>query len=275
MSRVLVLHPGAMGASLVAAFALHHDVVAVSAGRSEATLSRARDAGATLVADLAEGLDGTDLVVSVCPPASAVDVARTVAAHDYRGVYLDANAVAPATVRAVADTVAEAHVVDGGIIGPPAWRAGTTRLALSGEGAQDIAAMVDGTPLQPVVAGTEVGAASALKLAYAAWTKGSAALLMSVAAFAEREGVMDELRDEWGRSQPGLAERLDGSSASTAPKAWRFVGEMEEIASAFGEQGLPRGFHEGAAQLYEMLAGFRDQAPTGVEVAAALADVRT
>ena len=122
---------------------------------------------------------------------------------------------------------------------------------------------------------SRVGAASALKLAYAAWTKGSSALLMAVAAFAEREGVMSELRDEWERSQPGLANRLAGSAVGTAPKAWRFVGEMEEIAAAFERHDLPTGFHRGAADLYEMLAVFRDEAPSFDEVAELLSGRRS
>ena len=103
----------------------------------------------------------------------------------------------------------------------------------------------------------------------------TSALLMAVAAFAEREGVMSELRDEWERSQPGLANRLAGSAVGTAPKAWRFVGEMEEIAAAFERHDLPTGFHRGAADLYEMLAVFRDEAPSFGEVAELLSGRRS
>ena len=269
-----------MGASVVSALAARCDVVAVRAGRREATLTRATDAGASLVVDLAEGLDGTDLVVSVCPPAAAVSVAEEVAAHGYRGRYLDANAVSPATVASVAAALGAdgddgPSVTDGGIIGPPGWRPGTTRLVLSGGDAGEVAELFAGSPFETVVVGDEIGAASALKLAYAAWTKGSSALLMAVAAFAEREGVMSELRDEWERSQPGLANRLAGSAVGTAPKAWRFVGEMEEIAAAFERHDLPTGFHRGAADLYEMLAVFRDEAPSFGEVAELLSGRRS
>ena len=93
----------------------------------------------------------------------------------------------------------------------------------------------------------DVGAASALKMAYAAWTKGSSALLIAVRALAIREGVDGALHAEWERSQPGLGARSESAVAGNARKAWRFVGEMEEIAATFAAAGLPAGFHEACA----------------------------
>jgi 3-hydroxyisobutyrate dehydrogenase-like beta-hydroxyacid dehydrogenase len=213
------------------------------------------------------------VVVSVCPPAHALDVARSVAALGFAGLYLDANAIAPSTMREVADVTesAGARAVDGGIIGPPARRPGTTRLMLSGARADDVAALFAGTLLEPVVVGTERGAASAVKVAYAAWSKGAGALLLAVAAYAEAEGVTDALRAEWARSRPSALDQLDREAVGTAPKGWRFAGEMVDSARAFADVGLPDGFGHAAADLYGRLAALRDR--TDLTLDAVLAEL--
>jgi hypothetical protein len=143
-----------------------------------------------------------------------------------------------------------ARYVDGGIVGPPPHRAGTTRLYLSGAGAADVAALLDGTPLEAIDLGPDPTAASAIKMAYAAWTKGSAALLLATRELAERLGIGDALAAENARSQPGLDARWESARASALAKGWRWIGEMEEIARAFADAGLPPGFHQAAADVY-------------------------
>ena len=113
--------------------------------------------------------------------------------------------------------------------------------------------------MQAIVIGEEPGAASALKMCYAAWTKGSSAMLLAIRALAEAEGVSEALLNEWKISQPELEARSEFAAAGSAPKAWRFVGEMEEIASSFRQAGLPDQFHLGAAELYRRLEIFKDQ----------------
>lgn len=254
--NVVVLHPGAMGASVAAALAVGHRVHWVSEGRSADTRMRA---GSLIELPTLSGLGQLDVVMSVCPPAAALAQARAVMAQGFRGIYVDANAVSPGTARAIAATVEPAaRYLDGGIIGPPADRAGTTRLYLSGNAATEAAAWFAGSNLEAIAIGIEIGAASALKMAYAAWTKGSSALLLAVAALAEAEGVSHVLASEWARSQPGTDQRLQATARGVAPKAWRFVGEMEEIAATFAAVGLPGAFHQGAAQVYRRLAGFKD-----------------
>jgi hypothetical protein len=98
-------------------------------------------------------------------------------------------------------------------------------------------------------------------MAYAGWTKGSAALLITMAGYAEAAGVRDELLTEWAESLPGLTERADRTSRNVGPKAWRFIGEMSEIAASLDAEGFPDGFHLAAADLYERLAGFKDADP--------------
>jgi 3-hydroxyisobutyrate dehydrogenase-like beta-hydroxyacid dehydrogenase len=278
MARTVgLLHPGEMGA--VVGECLRAGGVRVvwgSTGRSAATRRRATTAGLEDLDTLAAVVAASDVVLSVCPPGSAVDVARLVAAERFQGLYVDANAVAPDTARRVGEivTAAGADLVDGGIIGPPPRQAGSTRLYLSGPRAGEVAGLFKGTALEAIVLPGDIGAASALKMAYAAWTKGSSALLIAVRALAIHAGVDGALRAEWQRSQPGLDVRSESAVAGNARKAWRFVGEMEEIARTFAAAGLPAGFHEACAAIYDGLGRYKDVStlPTVAEAAAALGE---
>jgi hypothetical protein len=102
-------------------------------------------------------------------------------------------------------------------------------------------------------------------MAYAAYTKGSSALLLAVNALAESAGIREALVKEWDISQPGLSKRSELTAAGTSRKAWRFVGEMEEIAATFAAAGLPDEFHRGAAALYERMAALKDMPPAELE----------
>jgi 3-hydroxyisobutyrate dehydrogenase-like beta-hydroxyacid dehydrogenase len=273
VTTIGVLHPGEMG-SVVAGAARGRGARALwtSEGRSGASRERAARHGLEDAGTLAALVRGSGVVASICPPEAALDLARQVAGLGFRGLYLDANAVSPATARAMADVVERAggRFVDGGIVGPPPASPGTTRLYLSGDGADQVAALFSGTPLEAIVLDGGPGAASALKMAYAAWTKGSAALLLAVRALAVAEEVEDALVREWERSLPGLPARAETALRGNAPKAWRFVGEMEEIAATFEAAGLPAGFHQAAAEIYRALSPYRAGAPPFPEAAAAL-----
>ncbi len=268
MTNVLVLHPGAMGGVVATDLTrAGHQPHWVSANRSPATVERADQAGAVGHDDLASAIAACAVVLSICPPDNALEVAGEVAeaarATGASPLFVDANAIAPVSARAVADTVAASGcpVVDGGIVGPPPLTEGTTRLYLSGERADDIAEIFRGAHTEAVILNGEVGAASALKMTYAAWTKGSSALLLTIAAAARAHGVEDALGAEWDRSQPELGTRLRRSAAGSAPKAWRWKGEMEEIAATMIEKGLPAGFHLASAETWRRLAEFKDQSP--------------
>ena len=278
-TTVGLLHPGEMGSVVGACLrAGGIRVVWPSAGRSEASRRRARAADLEDLGTLAAVVTASDVILSVCPPGSVAAVARLVAAERFRGLYVDANAVAPGTARRVGQIVgaAGADLVDGGIIGPPPRDAGTTRLYLAGSRAGEIASLFKGGALEAVVMPGDVGTASALKMAYAAWTKGSSALLIAVRALAIHEGVDEALRGEWERSQPGLGARSESAVAGNAKKAWRFVGEMEEIAATFAAAGLPAGFHEACAAIYGRLDRYKDAptAPSITEVADTLSTPR-
>ncbi|MGH7354711.1 MAG: DUF1932 domain-containing protein [Candidatus Rokuibacteriota bacterium] len=275
MTTIGLLHPGEMGAMVGAsARADGARVLWASEGRGPATPRRADAAGLEDAGTLAELVRRSLVILSVCPPDAAVDVARTVAAARFRGLYVDGNAVSPQTAREIGSIVAKAGAtfVDGGIIGGPPQKRGTTRLYLSGAAAARVAALFPKGPLEAIVVAGGPGAASALKMAYAAWSKGSAALLMAVRALAIAEGVADALLNEWKLSQPDLPARSEAAVKRNASKAWRFVGEMEEIAATFSAAGLPDGFHQAAAEIYRRLAPWKDAEPPSVaEASKALA----
>ena len=273
-----LLHPGEMGAAVGQCLATAgHRVLWVPSGRSPASAARAEAAGLTGVdGGLAELVRSAEVIMSVCPPHAALDTARQVAAAGFGGLYLDANAISPATAREVAAIVAGAEGggadgVDGGIIGTPPVRPGFIRLYLSGPRADQVRELFDDTPVDVRVvdhgglggaaqdgaaqdgsgAGIGVvGSASAVKMAYASWTKGSAALLLAARALARAQGVEDVLLAEWGLSQPGLEERSARAARSATSKGWRWVAEMEEIAATMGAAGLPEGFGLAAAEIY-------------------------
>jgi hypothetical protein len=217
-----------------------HDVIWASVGRSEATRERA--VGLRDVVTLDAVAETAEVVFSICPPHAAADVAGAVRGFD--GVYVDANAISPARARQVA--VLQPRFVDGGIVGPPPRSPGDTRLYLSGLGAADVIALFEGT----IVDARPVADASALKMVYAAWGKGTAAMLLAIRDVARHYGVEDALESEWRESQPELFERLAAAERSAAKKGWRWIGEMEEIADAFAAAGAPEGFHRAAAEVY-------------------------
>jgi len=273
-TTIALLHPGEMGAAVGACLAERGlRVVWVSAGRSAATRGRAEAAGLEDLSSLERALAAAPVVLSVCPPHGALALAREVARAGFRGTYVDANAIAPETAREVARCVEAAGgaFVDGGIIGPPPGPGKSTRLYLSGARAAEVAAMFARTRLPAAVLDGAAGAASALKACYAAWTKGATALLAAIRTLARHEGVEEALLAEWRLSQPELPRRSEAILAS-ARKAWRWIGEMEEIAASFEAAGLPGGFHLAAAEVYRRLEDFKDvaAAPSLAEIAQAL-----
>jgi 3-hydroxyisobutyrate dehydrogenase-like beta-hydroxyacid dehydrogenase len=250
VKTVGLLHPGEMGAAVGAVLRQQGvPVVWASEGRSAETRQRAEAAGLEDVSSAAN-VGRSDVVLSICPPHAALEVAGSLGSLD--GFYVDANAVSPDTARKVAGVVRArgGEPVDGGIVGSPPIEAGTTRLYLSGPRARSVLELFAGSILDARVVSDEIGAASAVKMAYAAWTKGTAAMLLAIRELARAEGIEPALLEEWGLSLPGLLERSERAARSADAKGWRWVGEMEEIASTFEAAGLPGGFHRAAAEVY-------------------------
>ena len=277
-TTVGVLHPGEMG-SVVAARAKEagNRVVWTSQGRREETRQRAEGAGLEDAGSLRDLAAASDVILAVCPPEAALDQAREVAATGFDRIYVDGNAVSPATTREIGRVIegAGATFVDGGIIGPPPRKPGTTRLYVSGAGASQVKSLFGDSALNVIVLDAPVGAASAVKMAYASWTKGTSALILNVRALAAIEGVEEALLAEWQTSQPQLIKRAEDAAGGSAPKAWRFVGEMEEIAATYAAAGLPDGLHLAAAEVWRRLSSYKDAPrPSVADVVETLAKTR-
>jgi len=275
MKKIGILHPGEMGVSIAAsAVNSGNQVHWASEGRSNKTHTRAEKYNLIEVYSLSQLCRTSEIVFSVCPPHAAEDVAKAVIEHDFKGYYLDANAISPQRANRIRESMESngIHFIDGGIIGGPAWTPKETWLYLSGKDAQVIADCFSSGPLETKIIGDEIGKASALKMCFAAYSKGTTALLTAILASAESYGVRDELYQQWAVDDADFVKQVEGRARRATAKAWRFEGEMHEIASTFQEAGLPNGFHEAAAEIYHQIAGFKDssQLPSLDEILAAL-----
>jgi 3-hydroxyisobutyrate dehydrogenase-like beta-hydroxyacid dehydrogenase len=252
-----VLHPGAMGAAVAACLVGGgHQVGWLRTDRSDESTKRAHEAGLTPFDDLSELLADADVVFSICPPHAALEVARQLAG--FHGIVVEANAVSPNTSRLVGRIVTEggARYVDGGIIGPPPLRAGTTRLYLAGDDGE-VASLFVGSALDVVRLAGAPPAASALKMTYAAWTKTTAALLISIRRTAAAFGVEDDLVREWAISQPDLPAAWARARQQTDEKGWRWSYELAEVGRTFEEIGEPEGFGAAASQIFAAMVDER------------------
>lgn len=278
VQHIGVLHPGAMGISLAAtASNSGHKTYWVSHQRSPQTRLRAEKQGLVEVQRIAELCEHCSVIVSVCPPHAALEVAEQVCNCSFKGLYVDVNAISPQHVSQIEQLMSEVGIdfVDGGIIGPPAWSPQTTWLYLSGPSAGQASNCFSGGPLEVEVIGSEIGKASALKMCFAANSKGTTALLCAIMAAAERMGVREELENQWSRNGSDFARSAVNRVRIVTAKAWRFSGEMEEISSTFQAAGLPAGFHLAASDIYQRIARFKDAGdpPPIEEILAALVSV--
>jgi len=255
-----ILHPGEMGVSVAASARKSGCTVYWAAeARSQKTRERAESHGLVDTSTLAKLCETCSMIISVCPPHAAEEVGNRVLACSFKGLYVDANAISPQRVMRIGEAMTEggAAFVDGGIIGGPAWEAGTTCLYLSGREAHRAAACFSSGPLETKVIGERIGKASALKMCYAAYTKGTTALLGGILGAAEGLGVRQELESQWSRNGSDFAVQASQRVRSSTAKAWRFEGEMEEIGATFEQAGLPGGFHAAAAEIYRRIAHFK------------------
>jgi 3-hydroxyisobutyrate dehydrogenase-like beta-hydroxyacid dehydrogenase len=239
---VALLHPGAMGARIGAELVrAGHEVRWLDVGRSSATQRRAQEAQLIAAGDVAALLSGAGTVISVCPPQGALGVARLVAGAGFSGTYVDANPVAGATLTEIVATVEAAggKVVDGGIVGPPPRDGGRTHFYLAGDPSAvlTVAGLFSGTAVTPMVVGTELGAASAAKQAYALFNKGRMVLAALAADLAESHGVLDVLAAESGRSGADILGDLAAVRSGLAEVGWRWGPEFKEIAATLSRCG--------------------------------------
>lgn len=265
MRKIGILHPGEMGISIAAsAINSGHAVFWASNQRSEKTRARAEKYGLVDMKSLAELCKTCEIIICICPPHAATDVARQIIEHDFKGFYLEANAISPQRVAEIGRMLRLENIrfIDGGIIGGPAWEQKSTWLYLSGEDASQIADCFSKGPLETKIISKDIGKASALKMCYAAYSKGTTALLSAILGTAESLGVRQELSQQWDMDESGFSEQVNRRVARATAKAWRFEGEMQEIAETFHEAGMPEGFHEAAAEIYHRISSFKEAKET-------------
>ncbi|MEU1309647.1 NAD(P)-binding domain-containing protein [Streptomyces cinnamoneus] len=264
MTTLGILHPGSMGAAVAAqAKAAGAEVLWCPEGRSAATKDRAARAGLAAVGSIAEMAHNTDVILSLCPPANAVDVASLAAAHSFSGIFVDGNAISPASMKTI-DTImssAGAQLVDGSVIGSPPSAAKSPRLYLSGpEGpVEAVASLFEGTAVNALTLQGGIGKASALKLSYSTFQKTSRALAAVSYALARDYGVEEELMDVAKERTTSYLTETDYFPKAAA-RAWRWAPELYEAASALASHSLPMELAEAAALTFEHWGTTKDTA---------------
>lgn len=261
IETVAILSPGEMGSAVGRALGENgFTVITALAGRGEETRERAQACGFQDGGSLSDVVGAADIVFSILPPESAPAqaeiVARAMADSGNAPTYVDCNAVAPETSIGIGKTIAAAGApfIDAGIIGsPPGKSEKPPRFYVSGPRAAVMDAF-DGKGIDVRQCGPEIGRGSAVKMSYAGITKGTSALHNTLLLAAERLGVADEVHAEFQYSQPALYERMERMIPALPAVSQRYIGEMLEIAKTMASCGLSTGFHEGAAELYRLLA---------------------
>ncbi|MYV58784.1 DUF1932 domain-containing protein [Streptomyces sp. SID4931] len=271
MTTVTVLHPGAMGAAVAAELVLGgHEMLWVPKGRSEDTLRRATEAGATPCGSLADALSRSAVVLSVCPPQAAEVVAAAVATHGFAGVYVDVNAISPQRVRRIAEEIRPGSaVVDGAVFGQPPGEGRATRFYLAVE---LVASLFTDSALHVCQVGDTPGSASALKMAFASYQKAARTLAGVAHALADAHGVGDQLTAE---AEIMISTILSDPDylPSVAARAWRWAPEMEEVADTLRAADLPPDVAEAAARVLALWEQDKDQ--YDLPVAHVLAQLRS
>lgn len=246
-----ILHPGSLGAAVAACAKSHAaSVLWCSAGRSGTTAARAERHGLEPISELSGLLARADVLISLCPPAAAEDVARGVAQHAFAGLYVEANAISPERVQRIAAMLPDAWaVVDAAVVGSPPVGGKRATLYLSGPaGATEaVKALFASTAVVTHVLGSELGQASALKASYTAFQKTSRTLAAVALALAHHHDVDRELLNIAARRERSyLAEA--SYIPKTAARAWRWAPELHEAADTLVAAGLPDEMLRAAAQ---------------------------
>jgi len=260
LQTIAILMPGDMGHAVGGALREHdHEVITCLSGRGEHTRKLAGLAGLKDVGSLRAVVEQADLILSILPPAAATEqaesVAREMQSTGRKPVYVDCNAISPDTASKIAGGIEEtgARFIDAGIIGLAPGKGAGPRFYVSGS---DTAPMMslDGRGFSVVAMGERVGEASSLKMVYAGLTKGTWTLHTAVLLAAQRLGVLGTLLEEFEGSQTAALNAMRARVPFLPADSGRWVGEMEEIAATFSEASVTSGFHDGAADIFRLLA---------------------
>jgi putative dehydrogenase len=278
IETVAILSPGDMGHAVGRSLVKQGlRVITCLAGRSARSRGLAEAAGIADTASIEAMVSDADLVLSIMPPSAAYDTACKVAEAmrdvESKPLYADCNAVSPATVGRIGDAITGcgASFIDAGIVGPPPGKGSQpTRFYVSGPEAE-VLKSIDGDDIAVRPLGPQIGRASALKMCYAAITKGSWTLYAAALTTADVMGLTDLYLKEVESSRPHVAAEMRRMVPRLPIDAGRWIGEMEEIASTLKDAGLPRGFHDGAAEMFRLL----EKTPIAAETRETIDPTRT
>ena len=273
LDTIAILSPGDMGHGVGKALAEHrYRVITCLAGRSQRTRDLAVAAGFADVSPLEDMVFEADLIMSILVPAEAVGVARDVAgAMRAAGVsrpFADCNAVSPRSAAEMASIIGAAggDYIDGGIVGGSPARSAVPRIYTSGPRA-GLMDELDGKGIAIKNLGPAIDRASGMKMCYASMTKGTNTLRVAMLTAAYSLGLYDELVEELEFSQGDALSDMESGIPRLPANSGRWIGEMEEIAETFAMAGVTPGFHEGAAEMFRLLAStpFADESPEDID----------
>jgi 3-hydroxyisobutyrate dehydrogenase-like beta-hydroxyacid dehydrogenase len=260
VETVGIMSPGDMGSGVGGVLKQHGlRVLTALDGRSDDSRQRAAEQGIEDVGSLDELVKASDLIMSILVPSEALsfaqDVAESMERTDANVAVADCNAVSPATGVKIDEiiTAAGGKFIDAGIIGGSPRTGAVPRIYASGEHAP-LLGELDGMGISVPVMSGPVGHASGLKMCYAAITKGTAALHASTLMTAKSLGLFEDLIHEMEDSQASTLAAMSGVN-SISSKAFRWIGEMEEIAETFEDAGATPKIHLGAAETFQQIAG--------------------
>ncbi len=268
-SSIGILHPGEMGISVaVSAQLAGNEVYWCEDNRSDETRERAEKYGITAMPDMQALCQHCSIIIAVCPPQFAVETAEKVAEEGFEGIYLDANAISPESSLVISGLFSASAIkfVDGGIIGPPAWKKDRTKLYLSGHDAESLANTLHGGNLSVKVIGDQIGQASALKMCHSGHSKAFTALMLSLMSAAEAYGVYEPLLQHWQDERPDVVQEAEEKIERATRKAWRFSPEMQEIANTLDYKGVPTGFHTAAYDIFQRISHFKGSEPGQIPI---------
>jgi 3-hydroxyisobutyrate dehydrogenase-like beta-hydroxyacid dehydrogenase len=262
-----LMSPGDMGHTIADVLVgKGHRVVTVLSGRSDLTKTRAERAGMVDVADLTALVSESDFIFSIMPPEQAesfaADIAATIKESGESAVFVDCNAISPDTTLSIETKMKKvgATMLNVGIIGPPPGRGPLTKFYASGKNV-DLISFVDGDGIKFQPIGDDITKASAIKMCYAALTKGMMTLHTGVLVTAELLGISEEIQNEIAESQKFHWEAMNKRVSMYACDAGRWAGEMDQISETFGAAGTTPNLHKGAADVFRLL----DASPLSVE----------
>ena len=253
-----------------------YDVLTALDGRSAHTRGLAEVAGIRDAGSIEAAVAEADVILSILPPDKAVDQATAVAtamrATGAAPAFVDCNAISPLTMAAVAAALdgTGSTVIDCGIIGLNPVKTPPTRFYVSGPDCGPMLALANDVMTVEQI-GDQIGQASALKMVYAAGTKGNQALQTALLMAASKLGVLDPLMSEMAYSQAGPLKAMQTRVPFIPADAGRWAPEMEEIAATFGSVGVTPHFHQGAAEVFRLL----DKTPFASETRQTLDTSRT